>query len=795
MTQPSPYFIRRTSAPEDIDPADTRVNFFDDDEGRIDFNQYWRTIRKHLSMIVAIFVAATLLTLIKLLMETPMYTAEATILIKPGTPQIFGNQVSANNEDSEDQSDDYETYSKTQYEILKSRSLAASAVRDEGLEKVLVPNAGQPRAGWLGSIKHLIKGLFVRSANNQSVSAPHSGPDQEAAAIGIYQSELSIKPVPDTSLVNIVFTTPDGKLSAQLANAHAHAYIRQGIELHSQANEEAQKFLETKLVELKEKLQKSEYALNRYRREQGIVPGLMSLDGKETIVLDRLSVLSKDLTDAQVSRLDLESQVQMVRDRQFDSLPQVHEDKTITELRANLDALNTEYAGMAKQFKPDYPPLAQLEAKRNQLQHEMDEETRRVSAGIESAYKEAQGKEAKLQEEMDKSRSNALGLNDAAVEYAILQREVDTNRDLYNSVLQRMKDVGLAAEARSSNVVIVDEAEPSTSPSSPRIAQSMMTSAVLALVGAIALAFLLDFLNNRLKTPEEVEQYLQVPNLAVVPLFSYMEDKARNNRKSSQLPKPDAETNSITALSPRGHPRELVGASNPYSVHGEAYRTLRTGILLSRAGAPPKVILMTSTTSGEGKTVTATNTAVLFAHTGAKVLLLDADLRRPRCHRVFGTDKEPGLTEVLTGRRDVFEMIRPTAVDGLSILTSGSLPPNPTELLGSDKMKQILTQVAGTFDFVVIDSPPILPVSDSILLSTIVDGVVVIVNSAKTAKQQIRVACARLKYARSKLFGIVLNKVNLQSPEYKYYKNYYFHYTNEVLEGNEDIAIPSDQLD
>jgi succinoglycan biosynthesis transport protein ExoP len=795
MTQPSPYFIRRTSAPEEIDPADSRVNFFEDDEGRIDFNQYWRTIRKHLSMIVAIFVAVTLLTLIKLLMETPMYTAQATILIKPGTPQIFGNQVSANNEDSGEQTDDFDTYNKTQYEILKSRSLAVSAIRDQGLEKVLTPNAGKPSAGVFGSIKHFIKGLFGRSSSNQPVPAQHSGPDEEAAAIGVYRSELVIKPVTDTSLVNIVFTTPNGNLSAQLANAHAHAYIRQGIELHSQANEEAQKFLETKLVELKEKLQKSEYALNRYRRDQGIVPGLMSLDGKETIVIDRLSVLSKDLTDAQVSRLDLESQVQMVRDHQYDALPQVHEDKMLSELRTNFDALNTEYAGMAKQFKPDYPPLAQLQAKRNQLQHDMDEEIHRATASIESAYKEALGKEAKLQDEMNKSRSNALGLNDAAVEYAILQREVDTNRDLYNSVLQRMKDVGLAAEARSSNVVIVDEAEPSTSPSSPRIAQSVMTSAVLSLVGAIALAFLLDFLNNRLKTPEEVEQYLRVPNLAVVPLFSYMEEKARNNRRGAQLPKSDAETNSIPALSPRGHPRELIGASNPYSVHGEAYRTLRTGILLSRAGAPPKVILMTSTTSGEGKTVTATNTAVLFAHTGAKVLLIDADLRRPRCHRVFGIDKEPGLTEVLTGRRDVFEMIRPTQVDGLSMLTSGSLPPNPTELLGSDKMKQVLTVVAGSFDFVVIDSPPILPVSDSILLSTIVDGVVVIVNSAKTAKQQIRVACARLKYARSKIFGIVLNKVNLQSPEYKYYKNYYFHYTNEVLEGNEDISIPTDELD
>ncbi len=802
MTQPSPYFIRRTAPLEEGDSADSRVNYFDEDEGRIDFNQYWRTVRKHLSMIVAIFLGVTLLTAIRVLMETPLYTAEATILIKPGTPQIFGSQVQSDASGNGEQYDYYDNFNKTQYEILKSRSLAVSAIRGDGLEKILTSGGSKSKAGWLSSarmaVAHFIKGLFIRSSSHKAPPTQHSASELggvSAGAVGAYMGGLAVKPVQDTNLVNVAFTTPDGELSARLANAHAHAYIRQGIELHSQANEEAQKFLEQKLVELKEKLQKSEYALNRYRRDQGIVPGLMSLDGKETIVLDRLSELSKELTTAQVARFEIESQVQLIRNHQYDALPQVHEDKGLSELRASYDSMSTEYAGMAKQFKPDYPPLAQLQAKRDQVQVAIDQEIHRVTASIESAYKEAQGKEAKLQEEMDKSRTHALGLNDAAVEYAILQREVDTNRDLYNSVLQRMKDVGLAAEARSSNVVIVDEAEPSTSPSSPKMTESVMTSAVLSLVGGLALAFLLEFLNNRLKTPEEVEQYLRVPNLAVVPIFSYVEDRTRGNRRGLKLAKGPVDANAVTALTPNGHPRELVGASNPYSVHGEAYRTLRTGILLSRAGAPPKVILMTSTTSGEGKTVTSTNSAVLFAHTGAKVLLIDADLRRPRCHRVFGMDKEPGLTEVLTGRRDVFEMIRPTQVEGLSILTSGSLPPNPTELLGSDKMKQTLAQVASSYDFVLVDSPPILPVSDSIVLSTLADGVVVIVNSEKTAKQQIRVACARLKYARAKIFGIVLNKVNLQSPEYKYYKNYYFHYTNEVLEGTEDFVMPdSDEV-
>jgi succinoglycan biosynthesis transport protein ExoP len=799
MTQPSPYFIRRTPPLEDAD-ADNRVASFDDDEGRIDFNQYWRIVRKHLSMIIAIFAGVTLLTAIRMLMETPLYTAEATILIKPGTPQVFGNQMQADSSEGAEQGDYYDNYNKTQYEILKSRSLAVSAIRNYGLEKTLTSGGQKSDPGWFSSarmaVSHFIKGIFGRSSSKKSLPVSHFEQDSggvSSAAIGAYMGGLAIKPVQDTNLVYIVFTTPDGQLSARLANAHAHAYIRQGIELHSQANEEAQKFLEQKLVDLKEKLQKSEYALNRYRRDQGIVPGLMSLDGKESIVLDRLTELSKGLTEAQVARLEIEAKVQLIHSHQYDALPEVHEDKMLAELRQNYDTMSTEYAGMAKQFKPDYPPLAQIQAKRDEMQRAIDEEVHRVTASIDSAYQEAKGKEAKLQEEMDKSRTHALGLNDAAVEYAILQREVDTNRDLYNSVLQRMKDVGLAAEARSSNVVIVDEAEPATSPSSPKISQSVMTSAVLSAVGAIALAFLLEFLNNRLKTPEEVEQYLRIPNLAVVPSFSYVEEKARESFRTLMLARKTSDQGSVPARSFRGHPRELIGASNPYSVHGEAYRTLRTGILLSRAGAPPKVILMTSTTSGEGKTVTSTNTAVLFAHTGAKVLLIDADLRRPRCHRVFGIDKEPGLTEVLTGTRSVFEMIRPTQVDGLSILTSGSLPPNPTELLGSDKMKKVLAELATSFDFIVLDSPPVLPVSDSVLLSTIVDGVVVVVNSAKTAKQQIRVACARLKYARSKIFGTVLNKVNLQSPEYKYYKNYYFHYSNDVLEGNEDFALPSNK--
>ena len=795
--QPSPYFIRRTTSLEEPQEPDFRNNFLEEDESRIDFHQYWRIVHKHIGLILAIVAGVTVLTTIHELMQTSMYTAEATILIKPGTPQVLGTQLQ-NDSQTSDAYDYYENFNTTQYEILKSRSLAENAIKSGGLEKVLIKDdshksAAAPSRSILAWLRD---SLGLPEAAQAPAAKPKPSLDQSGvnpAAVGAYLSSLAIRPVPETDLVKIMFTTPDPELSAELANAHAHAYIRQGIELHSQANEEAQKFLQNKLVDLKEQLEKSEYALNRYRRDQGIVPGLMSLDGKETVVVDRLSDLSKDLTKAQVDRIDLESKVQMVNNHQFNALPETMDDKSLQALREQYDTLATEYAGMAKQFKPDYPPLARLQAKKDELQSDIDQEEERVASSIQSQYLEAKERETRLQSEMDKSRTHALGLNDAAVEYAILQREVDTNRDLYNSVLGRMKDVGLASEARSSNIVIVDTAEVPHARSSPLIRQSVMTSAVLSLAGGVGLAFMLEFFNNRIKTPEELEQYLKLPSLAVVPQFGALPDK--RNGAAARLDRVRRLAIGSSAGNPEAQQtKDLVGALNPYSMHGEAYRTLRTGILLSRAGSPPKVILLTSTTSGEGKTATATNSAVLFAHTGAKVLLIDADLRKPRCHRVFGVDKELGLTEALTGRRDVHELIRATHVDGLSLLTSGSLPPNPTELLGSEKMRQILALLAEEFDFVIIDSPPVLPVSDSIILSTLVDGVVVVVSSVSTAKQQVRIACARLRYARAKIFGAVLNKVNLQSPEYKYYSSYYYQYSNEILEGTPEPEM-SNQKD
>jgi succinoglycan biosynthesis transport protein ExoP len=771
MTQPSPYFIRRTGHLEEpLRGAPFGPGNFDEEEGRIDLLGYWHVVRKRLALVIGVVFAAMVLTVIYAYMQTPLYTAQATILLKPGSPQIMDGKDASQDQDVMEDSDMYDNFQKTQYEILKSRSLAAYVIRAENLEHNPAFVGPPPQPGLISSALSSVS-QWLNHTNGRK--APPQPADQTVrngvppGLISAYLGGLRISPIVDTELVAIEYVSSDRALAAKLANAHAHGYIRLGIELRSQSNEEAENFLKERLGELKDSLEKSEVALNDYRRAKGIIPGLMSLDGKETVVLDRVTELGKDLTTAQVERIGLEAQMQLINSRKYDSMPVVMGDTGVQAVQTDLNSVDADYASMGKKFKPDYPPMMQLEAKRQELQKRLDAEISRVIAGIQGSYQAASDKEKKLQAEMDKERQQALGLNDAAVEYAILQREVDTNRELYESVLERMKGIGLAAESQTSNIIIVDPAETPGAPSSPRKLSMTLRNSALALVAVIGLVFGLEYLDTTLKTPEQVERYLRVPNIGAIPSFANLRLKA----KAAALP---PEENGIKKI---GYGRELLGVANPYSLVGEAYRSFRTALMLSRAGAPPKTILFTSAHSSEGKTVSATNTAAMFAQTGARVLLIDGDLRKPRCHRVLALENSSGLTEVLTGTCEVQDVIRTTIVDGLSFMSAGSLPPNPTELLGSERMSQVLAMVAHQHDVVIIDSPPVMPVSDALLLATVVDGVVLVVNSLKTSKHHVKMAAAKLEYARAKIFGVLLNEIDLKHPNYGHYSHYYNHYT------------------
>jgi capsular exopolysaccharide synthesis family protein len=372
---------------------------------------------------------------------------------------------------------------------------------------------------------------------------------------------------------------------------------------------------------------------------------------------------------------------------------------------------------------------------------------------------------------MNRQRAETLNLNDAAAQYAILQRDVDTNHQLYNAILTRLKDVSISDNVQATNVSVINSAEVPTVPALPKKSRDMALATVIGLAGGIGLAFVLEFLDNTLKNPEEAENYLRLPNLGVVPEFSSINGKSLYGpRELSRQLSLDHNSHNSPALPPG---KELVTSHGSYSSIGEAYRNIRTALLLSRAGGPPKITLITSAMSREGKTVTAVNTAVMLSQLGANTLLIDADLRRARCHRVLAVDNLLGLTEVLTGARDVREMVRSTEIPNLYFLSAGSVPPNPTELLNSAKMMDTMAQLKEHYEYIVIDSPPVLPVSDSLLLAKMTDGVVIVADGGATPRHQVKAACARLEYARAKILGTILNKIKVNGPDYHYY--YYHH--------------------
>ena len=790
MTELSPYIARPSSAVPQNEGAIPRSTSRWEDEPHL--WDYLRILRKHKILVLAVFLTTLTVAAFRVYSEISLFTAGTTVLIERQTPQLLNIQDATTVAPYWDEYD----YYKTQYEILRSRTLAAQVVRENTLTQLGESTSGKSQPRELANFWERIKRMLTSTVKPASAVLSTPLPPQETnlanatrSSVDAYLSMLEVQPVRHTRLVQIVFRTPVPDLSARLANLHADAYIRQGLQLRTRASSEAEKFLEEKLVELKERLEKSEEALNQYRRDKGII----SLDDKENIVVERLSVLNNLLTQAEAERIGLEAQVQLLHSRSYDSLPAVMNSAPIQALREQLARFERERAQLAVQFKEKYPGLAQLEAQAAETRQWLKQEIHNVTSGLESSYLAAVARERELRKKMEEQKSTTLGLKDASVAYAILAREVEMNRQLYDNVLQRMKEIRVVSELHTSNVSVIDQAEPPTSPSSPNKKRSLMFGALLGLVGGVGLAFFFEYLDNTLKTPEEAERYLQLPSLTVVPDFaqislisryvtpwkfsrSILRKKIHAGNNEDEV-HDQAETKSEQCVEMKGE--QCVVSGQPGSIVSEAYRILRAAMLLSRPGEPPRKILFTSATQGEGKTTTVGNVAIAFAQMGVKVLVIDSDLRRSRFHTIFEVENQPGLTELLTGQKTMDEVILSTTVENLFVVSCGASPPNPAELVGSQKMADTLAALRAHYDYIFLDAPPVIPVSDATLLSSMVDGVVLVVGGQKTPKRLVRNARKRLGAAQAKILGVVLNRVNLQSGDYSDYYHYYHSYYHQ----------------
>jgi capsular exopolysaccharide synthesis family protein len=746
-------------------------------EDTFDLSGFWNSIRRHLRLILGIFVAAEALTLIALLIATPRYTALSTILIDSPTPEVLNPHA------TQEIPQDEAAFYKTQYEMLKSRTLAAGVIRNLNLDSNPHFNGPPEKPNVLHRALSFVFSLFSAGGTGHAPSAGADILGVKSELVDKYLSQLTIKPEYETRLVRVAFTDPDQSLVADVVNAHVRAYIQQGYELRTRSSEAAQHFLQGQAEELEKGLEKSEKALNDYRRKLGIVA--FELDDKDRMASERIADLNKAFVDAEERRIALQAETETVKSNDYDAVPEVVNNSLIQNLKVELSRLQGQYANLSSEYTPEYPDVAQLHAQVVQVQRREQQEISRVVESVQSKYRAAQERETELSKQLQDEKTKALAQNDASLQDAILTREVATNRALYTSVLERMKVLGVNSEAQVTNVSIIDRAAVPKVPSSPKKKLTLVLVGFLALMGGVAGAVYIESLDEGLKTADEVQQFLRLPNLATVPYFSSKNEWLVGAKPLLRLTglKEDPEGKYEGALKrntpnteecPAANPATNLGPAIPmsYAAASEAYRTIRTGVLLSRAGGPPKTMLITSTVAGEGKTVTAINTAIAFAGMFERVLLIDGDLRRSRCHQILNCEMAPGLAEVLSGVCELEEAIQPTATNGLFFLSGGLSAPNPSELLGSKKMREVLDKLSASYDHILIDSAPVLPVSDSVILATQVDGVALVIGSG-TAKRLVRDTCSRLLHVGAKIMGAVLN--NVTPEQHVYYTSHYLY--------------------
>ena len=644
MPELSPYFISR-NGPEISTYAPNSANSFYQSEPN--FREYWHAITKRSWLIVGLVISALVLTCLVVFSMTPTYTASSTVLIEPQAPQVLNMRDVETQETGELAA---ENYYGTEYKILESRSLAARVIRELNLQK-------EPflRTKDTHSLGARLSGLKSLSDDSKAPIVPDE--QSEAGTLGVesyvidaYLKHLKIRPEPGTRIVTVEFSAPNSALAARIVNAHVRAYIARGTELHAEASESAVKYLQKKLTELQARVEKSEASLNAYRRERGIVAD--STDDSNKVVMDRLIDLNKALTEAETQRITLEADVQLINTRNYDALPAIASDPLIQSLGQQQAKLQAEYASLADQYKPSYPPLAQLGATLRETQLHLNREVRRVAKGVQLSYEAALGRVAMLNAKIDQEKNRALALNDASLQDAILLRAVDTNRNLYKNVLERMTQMSMATGVSASNVSVLDSATAPLLPSSPKTLLALGSSGVFALLLGISLACFLERFDDGFKDAEEIEHYIGVPSLAMVPDFKKLKGATNGSRSLlfSRSASVGAKTNGTMIVAEQN--------GGFFSAATEAYRALRLGLLLSRADKAPKIILITSGTPREGKTVTAINTAIAFSKMGSRVLLIDADLRSPRCHKLLNLPNRQGLTEILAGQLPAEDLIR-----------------------------------------------------------------------------------------------------------------------------------------
>jgi len=710
--------------------------------------EYIRVLAKRKWTVLACLLTIFSLVAIASLKMTPVYEASGSIAInKPDSGLVNFNNSPTFSVEYYDP-----TEMETEVKILQSDLLALQVVKELALDRR--PEYGGKTAPLPSSLDLAPDPLPADTGRTTSL-------------LSSFRSNLKVALAPNTHIIEVHYRSPDKDLAAQVVNTLMTTYTENNFKSRFDSTMQASDWLSKQLVDLQMKVETSQEKLVHYQKEHEI----LGIDEKQNITTAKLDELNKALTSAESERMDKESVYRLV---------QAGDTETIASAASNLDAagagstqastlldnlrakeaeLKIQAAELSTQFGPSYPKLAQINNQLKEIDTQLLAETKKVGGKIKGQYMAALQRENMLHDALEKQKQEANKLNESAIEYSLLKRDLDTNRQLYEGLLEKLKQAGVSAGLRSNNFRIVDVARVPMSPIEPNIPRNLSFAFILGLTSGVGLAFLLEGLDNTVRTTEQAQMISGLPPLGIIPLGSRT---AREGACSKRL---------VIASSKEAV--ELITQVRPQSQMAESYRALRTSLLLSNLGAPPKVIMVTSALPQEGKTTTSINCAVVLAQKGIRVLLIDADLRRPSIHKTLGMGPRSGLSNVLTGSATLEGAItRSTILTNLDILPAGTPPPNPAELLASTNMRDVLDQLRGRYDHIVVDTPPTLSVTDAVVLSPRADAIVLVIRSGQTTKQALRRSRDILMQVNAKVSGVLLNAVDLSSPDYYYYYEY-----------------------
>jgi len=701
---------------------------------------YLIVLRKHQWLIAFFLLAVVSIVTIATFRMQPIYEATARVEIDREVSSAFHFSAA----DQDDAYFDLEDYIVTQSKILQSETLAAETVKSMGLDRL-------PEFG--GSPGRTEKPALPGS--DASLMRP--------PGVGALLAGLSVKRVPNARLLDVTFETTNPVLAARVVNGHLNNFIEQNFRSRVDAATQASNWMAGQLNEMKIKVENAEDARLEYERENQI----WTIDEKSDISTEKLGELEKQLTAAESERINKEAVYELAQSGNYDAIAAVRESAVIQDILKQQTALSAQYTDAVNQYGPKYPKVMRIQAQLKDLDDLIQREKLNIGNQVEADYRGARQREILLKGALDEQKAQVNQMAEKLVQYNILKREADANKQLYDGMLQKLKEAGINAGLRSSNIRIVDPALIPGGPSRPNKTRNMLLSIVVGLLGGIGLALLREYLDNTVKTPDDIESLARLPSLAVVPALTNSTGK-RRGRFSKFL-----KSSVVTSREGRA---ELISHNMPQSQMSEAFRALRTSLLLSQADHPPQVILMTSALPREGKTTAAVNLAVTLAQLGDKTLLVDADLRKPGINRALSLvdGKHAGLSSYLAGVSplDLITVPHP-AITNLEAIPTGPIPPNPADLLSSRRLTELIAELRTRYKFVVIDSPPIMAATDAVILSVLVDGVLMVVRSGETPKEAFTRTRDLLMGVKCRMLGVVLNAVDASSPDYYYSYRYY----------------------